>query len=111
MREKGQAAGALHVAPKIEVVGIDVEHGRVKRVRTTDGDIEAETVAITCGVWSPRVARMAGARVIATSSSDEKLARLLAMGASDGINYKMTPDWDKRVRELTHTRKSVLPIA
>src|SRR5207247_11005152 len=62
MREKGQAAGALHVAPKIEVVGIDVAHGRVKRVRTTDGDIEAETVAITCGVWSPRVARMAGAR-------------------------------------------------
>src|SRR6266705_5637996 len=48
MCEKGQAAGALHVAPKIEVVGIDVEHGRVKRVRTTDAEIEAETVAVTC---------------------------------------------------------------
>ena len=42
-----------------------------------------------------------GARVIATSGSDEKLARLIEMGASDGINYKTTPDWDKRVRELT----------
>src|SRR5207302_5916270 len=40
-----------------------VEHERVRRVRTTDGDIEAETVVITCGVWSPRVARMAGASI------------------------------------------------
>src|SRR3977135_4655791 len=63
MREKGQAAGALHVAPKTEVVGIDVEHGRVRRVRTTEGDIETETVVITCGVWSPRVGRMAGTHI------------------------------------------------
>ena len=53
MREKGQAAGALHVAPKTEVLGIDVEAGRVRRVRTTDGDIETETVAITCGSIRP----------------------------------------------------------
>jgi glycine cleavage system aminomethyltransferase T/glycine/D-amino acid oxidase-like deaminating enzyme len=63
MREKGQAAGALHVAPKTEVIGIDVEGDRVRRVRTTEGDIEAETVVITCGVWSPRLARMAGTRI------------------------------------------------
>src|SRR5690242_21790745 len=63
MREKGVAAGALHVAPKTEVTGIDVDRGRVRRVRTTDGDIEAETVVVTCGVRSPRIARMAGARI------------------------------------------------
>src|SRR2546429_5781852 len=63
MREKGHAADALHVAPKTEVVGIDVEHGRVKRVRTTDGDIETDTVAITGGVWSPRIARMSATRI------------------------------------------------
>jgi len=63
MREMGIAAGALHVAPKTEVVGIDVEGGRVRRVRTTQGDVEAEVVAITCGVWSPRLARMAGTRI------------------------------------------------
>src|SRR5437773_1564035 len=57
MRERAVAAGALHVAPKTEVVGIDVEGGRVRRVRTTQGDIEAEVVAITCGVWSPRLSR------------------------------------------------------
>ena len=37
-----------------------------------------------------------GARVIATSSSDEKLARVSELGASDGINYIATPDWDGR---------------
>lgn len=44
---------------------------------------------------------MAGARVIATSSSDKKLERLKQLGTSDGINYKTTPDWEKLVRELT----------
>jgi NADPH:quinone reductase-like Zn-dependent oxidoreductase len=45
--------------------------------------------------------RLAGARVIATSSSDAKLDRARQLGASDGINYKTTPDWDDKVRELT----------
>jgi NADPH:quinone reductase-like Zn-dependent oxidoreductase len=44
---------------------------------------------------------MAGARVIVTSKSEEKLKRALELGASDGINYITTPDWDKRARELT----------
>jgi NADPH:quinone reductase-like Zn-dependent oxidoreductase len=52
-------------------------------------------------IFALQFARMAGARVIATSSSDQKLARVREMGASDGINYKTTPDWDKRARELT----------
>lgn len=42
-----------------------------------------------------------GARVIATSSSDEKLARVARLGADAGINYRSTPDWEKKVRELT----------
>jgi NADPH:quinone reductase-like Zn-dependent oxidoreductase len=52
-------------------------------------------------IFALQLARLAGARVIATSSSDEKLARVRELGASDGINYKTTPAWDKRVRELT----------
>src|SRR5262249_52610391 len=46
-------------------------------------------------------ARLAGARVIATSSKDDKLARAIALGAADGINYTTTPDWDKAARALT----------
>ena len=49
-------------------------------------------------------AKAAGARVIATSSTDEKLARVKALGASDGINYRTTPDWEKEVLRLTGGR-------
>jgi NADPH:quinone reductase-like Zn-dependent oxidoreductase len=71
----------------------------------TGGLKPGETVLIqgTGGVslFALQFARMAGARVIATSSSDEKLARVRDLGASEGINYRICPDWDKRVRELT----------
>lgn len=52
-------------------------------------------------IFALQFARMAGARVIATSSSDEKLARARALGASEGINYRTTPDWEKKVWQLT----------
>ena len=63
MREEAQEAGALTVSANTEVLGIDVEGGRVRRVRTDRGDVEAEYVVIACGVWSPRIARMAGASI------------------------------------------------
>jgi glycine cleavage system aminomethyltransferase T/glycine/D-amino acid oxidase-like deaminating enzyme len=63
MREKAQAMGALTVLPTTEVTGIDVERGRVRMVRTSKGDIGTETVVICCGIWSPRIARMAGASI------------------------------------------------
>jgi glycine cleavage system aminomethyltransferase T/glycine/D-amino acid oxidase-like deaminating enzyme len=63
MREAAQAQGALSVFPNTEVLGIDVELGRVRRLRTTRGDIELETLVIACGVWSPRIARMAGSHI------------------------------------------------
>ncbi len=52
-------------------------------------------------LFALQFARLLGARVIATSSSDEKLGRVRQLGASDGINYKTTPEWGDRVRELT----------
>jgi glycine/D-amino acid oxidase-like deaminating enzyme len=63
MRERAVAAGALTISANTEVLGIDVERGRVRRVRTTRGDIETEIVVVACGVWSPAIARMAGALI------------------------------------------------
>jgi glycine cleavage system aminomethyltransferase T/glycine/D-amino acid oxidase-like deaminating enzyme len=63
MREQAQETGAATVSANTEVLGIDVEGGRVRRVRTDRGDVEAEYVVIACGVWSPRIARMAGASI------------------------------------------------
>lgn len=52
-------------------------------------------------IFALQFARAAGCRVIATSSSDDKLARLKMMGAAVGINYRATPDWDTEVMRLT----------
>jgi glycine cleavage system aminomethyltransferase T/glycine/D-amino acid oxidase-like deaminating enzyme len=61
MREQAVEMGALTIAAGTEVLDIGVEGGRIARVRTAEGDIETEVVVIASGVWSPRLARMAGA--------------------------------------------------
>ncbi|HEX2175640.1 MAG TPA: FAD-dependent oxidoreductase [Nocardioidaceae bacterium] len=74
MREQAQQSGALHVVATVEVAGIDVEHGRVRRVRTSRGDIETDTVVVACGVWSPRIARMAGAAIPLTPAVHQMIS-------------------------------------
>lgn len=51
-----------------------------------------------------QLAVASGAQVIVTSSSDDKLGRARALGAHAGINYRTTPDWSRRVLELTNGR-------
>jgi glycine cleavage system aminomethyltransferase T/glycine/D-amino acid oxidase-like deaminating enzyme len=102
MRERGQAAGTLTVSAKTEVLGIDVEHGRVKRVRTTNGDVEAETIVITCGVWSPRIARMAGAHIPLTPAVHQMIdvgpvPRFA--GAKSDIEHPIVRDMDTNMYE------------
>jgi NADPH:quinone reductase-like Zn-dependent oxidoreductase len=64
-----------------------------------------ETVLIqgTGGVsiFALQFARMTGAEVILTSSSDEKLERARRLGARHTINYNTNPDWDKAAKEIT----------
>ncbi len=52
-------------------------------------------------VFALLFARASGMRVIATTGSEAKMDRLRELGASDVINYKTEPDWDKKVWELT----------
>lgn len=51
-----------------------------------------------------QLAKAAGAKVIITSSSDEKLAKARTLGAWEGINYKTHPEWQKEVARLTGGR-------
>jgi NADPH:quinone reductase-like Zn-dependent oxidoreductase len=72
----------------------------------TEGGIRAGDSVLVLGtggvsVFALQFARLHGARVIVTSSSNEKLARAIALGASDGINYRQKPEWARRVQELT----------
>lgn len=52
-------------------------------------------------IFALQLAKMAGARVIITSSSDEKLERARALGADHLINYRSVPDWENEVLRLT----------
>ncbi len=73
------------------------------------GNLQPGHTVLTLGtggvsIFALQLAVAAGARVISTSSSDEKLERLKSMGAEAVINYRDTPDWGKAVRELTGGR-------
>jgi len=61
MRDQAVELGALEVRALVEVTGIETEGGRVTGIRTTEGDVETGVLVIACGVWSPKLARMAGA--------------------------------------------------
>jgi glycine cleavage system aminomethyltransferase T/glycine/D-amino acid oxidase-like deaminating enzyme len=63
MREAAVEAGGLQVFPNTEVQGMEVERGRIRRVDTSRGTVEADAVVIASGVWSPLLARMAGASI------------------------------------------------
>jgi NADPH:quinone reductase-like Zn-dependent oxidoreductase len=52
-------------------------------------------------VFALQFAKVLGARVIAISSSDDKLKRLRELGAFAGVNYKSTPDWGEEVLGIT----------
>lgn len=55
-------------------------------------------------IFALQFAKLAGARVIALSSSDAKLERARALGADATVNYRSTPDWEIPVREATGGR-------
>jgi len=72
----------------------------------TKGSITAGETVLVLGtggvsIFALQFAKMHGARVIVTSSSDAKLERAKELGASEVINYKSTPNWEERVYELT----------
>ncbi len=72
----------------------------------TRGELRAGHTVLALGtggvsIFALQLANAAGARVIVTSSSDEKLAHAKELGASATINYRTTPDWDKEVWRIT----------
>ena len=62
-RENAHGAGALQTFANLEVLGLETKRERIEAVVTDRGRIEADYVVIACGVWSPRIARMAGATI------------------------------------------------
>ena len=106
MREQAQQLGALRVLAGTEVLGIDTDAaGRVSAVRTTKGDIETEVCAVCCGVWSPRIARMAGARIPLTPIVHQMISVgpiPLFADTPGEISYPIVRDVDTNMYERQH---------
>ena len=105
MRERAMELGALTVVPTVEVVGLDVEEGRIRRVRTDGGDIEAETVVIACGVWSPQIAQMAGAQIPLTPAVHQMISvgPVPVLAEREGeISFPIVRDMDTFCYERQH---------
>jgi NADPH:quinone reductase-like Zn-dependent oxidoreductase len=73
------------------------------------GRAKASDTVVTLGtggvsVFGLQWAKMLGARAMITSSSDDKLKRMTALGADDVINYRATPNWSQAVLDKTGGR-------
>lgn len=118
MRERARQMGALQSFSNIEVTGIDVNAagGRVAGVRTDHGDIACEVVVIACGIWSPRIAAMAGASIPLTPLVHQMISvgpvpafadtvgeiKYPLIRDMDGIGYERQHGSDLEIGSYTH---------
>ena len=105
MREQAAGSGALTVLAGTEVLGINVSAGQVTGVVTSQGEIETGNVVICCGVWSPRIARMAGARLALTPCVHQMISVgpiALFADTPGEISYPIVRDVDTNMYERQH---------
>jgi len=106
LRERAQQLGALTVVAGAEVLGIDKsDDGRIAAVRTSKGNITTDVCAICCGVWSPRIAKMAGARIPLTPIVHQMISVgpiALFDGTEGEIAYPIVRDVDENMYERQH---------
>ncbi len=97
MREYAQQKGVLSVHPVTEVLDIETRNGRISAVVTDKGRIACEYVVIACGVWSPRLAKMAGASIPLTPAVHQMIdvGPLDVLAATNNeIGYPIVRDMD-----------------
>lgn len=88
-------------AATLPCAGVTAWHALITAGRIKAGDTVLVLGTGGVSIFALQFARMSGARVLVTSSSDAKLDRAKSMGAWAGINYTTTPDWEEQVRKLT----------
>ncbi len=107
MRERAVEMGALVVRANTEITGIELsaDGKNIRGVKTTAGDIETEVVAVCCGVWSPRIAQMAGATIPLTPVVHQMISvgpiPLFADTVGE-ISYPIIRDMDTNMYERQH---------
>lgn len=91
-------------AATLPCAAVTAWNGLVVSGRVKAGDTVLVLGTGGVSIFALQIAKAHGARVIATSSSDEKLSKVRDLGADHTINYKATPEWGKAVLELTDGR-------
>lgn len=84
--------------------GLTAWHGLMERGKLRPGQTVLALGTGGVSVFALQIASAAGAKVVITSSSDEKLARTRELGAWETVNYRENPEWDSKVFELTGKR-------
>jgi len=88
-------------AATLPCAGVTAWNALFTWARTKPGDTVLIQGTGGVSIFALQFAKMAGARVLGTSSSDAKLERAKALGLDAGLNYKTNPDWDKWAIEQT----------
>jgi alcohol dehydrogenase len=89
---------------------LPITFGTAWRMIVTHARVQPTDVVVVLGVGGGvaiaalQIAKFMGARVLATASTDDKLARAASLGADELVNYVANPDWDVIVRKLTGKR-------
>jgi NADPH:quinone reductase-like Zn-dependent oxidoreductase len=91
-------------AATLTCAGLTAWRGVVIEGRVKPGDVVLIQGTGGVSIFAMQFAKAAGATVIATTSSEEKLERLLQMGADHVINYREIPNWGNVAKELTGGR-------
>jgi len=105
MREYGRDKGVLDIFANVETMDIQVEDGKIKAVVTDQGTIETNYVIIACGVWSPRLAKMAGASIPLTPAVHQMISvgPVPVLEATTGeISFPIVRDMDTFCYERQH---------
>ena len=97
-------------AATLPCAGVTAWNAVVHAGRTKAGDVVVIQGTGGVSIFALQFAKMLGAKVLGTSSSEEKLERARALGLHAGINYKQSPDWSAWVREQTNNSGADLVV-
>ena len=100
--------GASRQAATLPCAALTAWRALMVEARIKPGDVVLTQGTGGVSIFAVQFAKAAGATVIATSSSDEKLARLKALGADHLINYKNDPKWGRTAAASPAGRASML---
>ena len=95
---------SLAEAATLPCAAVTAWHALFGAAQTKPGDVVLVQGSGGVSIFALQFAKAAGATVIATSSSGEKLDRLTELGADHVINYKETSDWGKSAMQWTGGR-------